>query len=262
MSKRMAATDPHNLWTEYKKHNTIESRNELILKYSYLVKRVVSRLTYINNPSNPSLDMEDLISYGILGLIDAIERYDPSRNVKFETYATFRIKGAIIDQLRKQDWVPRSLRTKTKQLSEAIDAVEKELGRSASDQEIAQTLGVSVEELRKTMVEVHSFAVASLEEQLYEIASSLAVPSRYDDPEHVVQANELKRYLAKAIEELPEREKMVISLYYFEELTLKEIGMVLGISESRVSQLHTRALLKLKNKLSRIKSDLLEGELA
>nr|PZN10832.1 MAG: FliA/WhiG family RNA polymerase sigma factor [Caldicoprobacter oshimai] len=261
MSKRATATDLRNLWTDYKKHNKIESRNELILKYSYLVKRVVSRLIH-TNLSNPSLDMEDLLSYGILGLIDAIEKYDPTRNVKFETYATFRIKGAIIDQLRKQDWVPRSLRTKTKQLSEAIHAVEKELGRSASDQEIAQTLGVSVEELRRTMVEVHSFAVVSLEEQLYEVANSLTVSSQYGDPEHAVQVNELKRYLAKAIDELPERERMVISLYYFEELTLKEIGMVLGISESRVSQLHTRALLKLKNKLSRLKNDLLEGELA
>ena len=262
MSKKVAATELQNLWSEYKKHSTIESRNELILKYSYLVKRVISRLTFVNNPSNPSMDIEDLVSYGILGLMDAIEKYDPSRNVKFETYAAFRIKGAIIDQLRKQDWIPRSLRTKAKQLSEVIDAVEKEMGRSASDQEIAKTLGVSVEELRKTMLEMHSFAVVSLEEQLHEIASSLAASSRYDDPEHVVQVNELKRYLAKAIDELPEREKMIISLYYFEELTLKEIGMVLGISESRVSQLHTRALLKLKNKLARIKSDLLEGGLS
>jgi len=258
MSKKVAATELQNLWTEYKKHSTIESRNELLLRYSYLVKRVVSRLTFVNNSS---LDMEDLISYGILGLMDAIEKYDPSRNVKFETYATFRIKGAIIDQLRKQDWVPRSLRTKTKQLCKAIDEVEKE-GRTASDEEIANTLGVSVEELRKTLVEMHSFAVVSLEEQLHEIASSLVASRRYDDPEHVVQVNELKGYLAKAIDELPEREKMVISLYYFEELTLKEIGMALGISESRVSQLHTRALLKLKNKLMRIKGDLLEGGLA
>jgi len=262
MTKKMAVTEIQNLWTEYKKHNTVEYRNELILKYSYLVKRVVSRLAYISHSSNPSLDMEDLISYGILGLMDAIEKYDPSRNVKFETYAAFRIKGAIIDQLRKQDWVPRSLRTKTKQLSQAIDAIEKEMGRSASDQEIANTLGVSVEELRKTMVEMHSFAVVSLEEQLYDIAGSMATSSRYDDPERVVQVNELKAHLAKAIDELPERERMVISLYYFDELTLKEIGMVLGVSESRVSQLHTRALLKLKNKLNRIKSDLWEGGLA
>ncbi|MBM7581406.1 RNA polymerase sigma factor for flagellar operon FliA [Caldicoprobacter guelmensis] len=258
MSKKVAVIDPRNLWIEYKKHNNIEFRNELILRYSYLVKRVVSRLAFA---STSSLDVEDLISYGILGLIDAIERYDPSKNVKFETYATFRIKGAIMDQLRKQDWVPRSLRIKYKQLAEAVDAIEKKLGRSANDKEIAQALGVTVEEVRKTMLDVHSLAVVSLEDQLFALAGSVGVFGLEDDPERVAQANELKRHLAQAIDELPEREKLVISLYYFEELTLKEIGMALGVSESRVSQLHTRALVRLRNKLSKWGIDLMGGEL-
>jgi len=258
MSKKAAVSNLQNLWMDYKKHNNIDSRNELIIKYSYLIKQVVYRLV----PSNCSaIDVEDLFAYGVLGLIDAIERYDPSRNVKFETYAVFRIRGAIIDELRKQDWIPRSLRLKTRQIGEAIDLAEKRLGRAARDEEIAEILSISVEELRKIMGEIHSFTVVSLDEQITETVNAIRASSWQYNPEHATQINEIKKILANAIDGLEEKEKVIINMYYFEELTLKEIGKVLGVSESRVSQLHTRGLIKLKNKLGRLKKDLLEGEL-
>jgi RNA polymerase sigma factor for flagellar operon FliA len=243
------------LWVDYKRYNNIDSRNELIVRYSHLVKQVVYRLGFAYHSA---IDVDDLISYGIIGLIDALEKYDPSKQVKFETYAYFRIRGAIIDELRKQDWVPRSLRQKAKKIERTIDLIESKLGRQAKDEEIAQYLSISVDKLQNIMGELHSSIIFSLDEQIVERAGTIkAISNESGDPQQLIGTKEVKEILGHAIDELPERENKIISLYYFDELTLKEIGLVLGISESRVSQLHTRALMKLKNKLERIKNILL-----
>jgi len=243
---------------DYKTNRNIDIRNKLIEKYSYMVKQVVYRLTA---EGYTSIEIDDLISYGTLGLIDAIEKFDPAKNVKFETYAVLRIRGAIIDGLRKQDWFPRSLRQKSRQIGETIDTIERKTGRPAKDEEIARHLNIPVDQLRKTMGDIHTFSVVSLDEQIYETVKSQKILSRdSDNPEKIAHRNEIKKILANAIDELQDNEKMIISLYYYDELTLKEIGKLLGVSESRVSQLHTRALLKLKNRLNMIRNDLLEGE--
>ncbi len=223
-----------------------------------MVKQTVYRLIA---EGYSRVETDDLIGYGTLGLIDAIDKFDPEKSVKFETYASLRIRGSIIDGLRKQDWFPRSLRQKSRQIGQAIDLIEKNTGRPAKDEEIARHLNIPVDRLRKAMGDIHTFSVISLDEKISEAINERVSSAAYsNDPEIAAQQNEIKRILANAIDGLQENEKMIVSLYYYDELTLKEIGKLLGISESRVSQLHTRALLKLKNKLSVIKDDLMEGE--
>ncbi|HWQ24410.1 MAG TPA: RNA polymerase sigma factor WhiG [Gaiellaceae bacterium] len=249
-----AADEMRAMWLEYRRSRDRALRDRLILSYAPLVKFVAGRVS-ASLPSH--VDEQDLVSYGLLGLIGAIERYDPSREIKFETFAMARIRGAIIDELRSLDWVPRSVRTRARQIERAIAALEKELIRAPTDEEIARRLGVSPEELDASLLEISRSSVAALDElwspsgtgdqiSLIDTIEDETGPS----PEVTLEETEVKEALAEAISSLPEREKLVVTLYYYEELTLREIGEVLGVTESRVSQLHTKAILRLKAHLS------------
>jgi RNA polymerase sigma factor for flagellar operon FliA len=250
----VAAADTQALWQEYRKSGDQELHDRLILTYAPLVKFVAGRV----GASLPAhVDEQDLVSYGLLGLIGAIERFDPAREIKFETFAMARIRGAIIDELRSLDWVPRSVRTRARQIERAIAALEKELMRAPTDDEIAKKLGVSEEELDSSLLEISRSSVAALDELWSPSGGgdSIALIDTIEDesgpdPEMSLEANEVKEALAEAISDLPEREKLVVTLYYYEELTLREIGEVLGVTESRVSQLHTKAILRMKAHLS------------
>lgn len=236
-----------NLWEAYSKTKAADIREELILKYTYLVKFVAGRL-YASYGSN--VEFEDLVSYGIFGLIDAIDKYDIARGVKFETYAQLRIRGAIIDQLREIDWLPRSVRQKSKEIEKAYYELENKLGRPATDEEIADSFGLSLEDFQKKIQSITTYSIVSLDdllEQNREVISS-EEDKQIETPESAVESNEVKQILIDTIDSLPEKEKKVVSLYYYEEFTYKEIGRLLDISESRVSQLHTKAIIRLKNK--------------
>jgi RNA polymerase sigma factor for flagellar operon FliA len=204
------------------------------------------------------VDEGDLVSYGLLGLIGAIERYDPDRDVKFETYAIARIKGAIIDELRAMDWVPRSVRARAREIERAIADLERQLLRAPTDEEIAKKIGITEEELEESLTEISRSSIAALDE-LWTISSSggdqvalidTIEDTEAPDPQSSLSATEMREAIGEAIARLPEREKLVVTLYYYEELTLREIGEVLGVTESRVSQLHTKAILRLKARLS------------
>jgi len=242
------------IWKKYQETRDPALRETLILMYSHLVKYVAGRL---NIYFGSNVEYEDLVSYGVFGLIDAIDKYDMNKGVKFETYASLRIRGAIIDSIREMDWVPRSLRQKCKELEKAYWEVENELGRSATDRDIAEKLNISVEELHKLLNEVNVTSPISLEdflEQNYEIGVEPTSGKRQDRPEYEAELNELSEILGNAIDKLPEKEKMVLTLYYYEELTLKEISAIMKVSESRISQLHTKAIMRLRGKLARQRS--------
>ena len=249
-----AADETYNLWQEYRATKDQHVRDRLILTYAPLVKFVAGRV----GASLPAhVDEQDLVSYGLLGLIGAIERYDPDREIKFETFAMARIRGAIIDELRSLDWVPRSVRTRARQIERAIQVLERELMRAPTDAEIAQKLGVSGDELEESLREISRTSVAALDELWSPSGSGdqIALIDTIEDesgpdPEFSLEQTEIREALAEAISGLPEREKLVVTLYYYEELTLREIGEVLGVTESRVSQLHTKAVLRLKARLS------------
>ena len=234
------------------------SREEIVHKYLHLVKYVAGRIS-INLP--PNVEINDLINDGILGLIDAIEKYDDDRGVKFETYAITRINGAILDALRALDWVPRAVRQRARELEKVYQELEIEFGRAASEDEVANRMGLSVKELDTLMQKVRGTAVLSLEEFLpnergYEIP---LLDTLRDDGSEVtsnVEAREIKEALIRAVDDLPPQERTVISLYYFEGLTLKEIKGALGVSESRVSQIHAQAVIHLRTKLRALKNDL------
>lgn len=237
------------LWDEYAKAKSPEIREKIILEYAPLVKLVAGRLSmYLGY----NVEYEDLVSYGVFGLIDAIDKYDSMKAVKFETYASLRIRGAILDQIRKMDWIPRTIRQKQKKIDAAMKEIETAKGRAATDEEIAQSLGLSEDEYTSWQSQMKITGVVSLNEFM---ESGCEVPTqpneqrRFDSPEEVVEKEELKKVLAQALELLTEKEKKVILLYYYEDLTLKEISNVLEVSESRISQLHTRALQKLKAKM-------------
>ena len=250
--------ESENLWIDYCKTRDINVRNQIILKYVYLVKHVVNRMW---GSYSHLKQMEDLVSCGVIGLMDAIERYDLARGVKFETYAYFRIRGEIIDQIRKSDWVPKSIRMQAKKIEQTMILLEDKLGKQPSDQEIADHMSIRIEDIQKIMGQSHSLSVVSLDEHLLDSTSSSAlVADKTESPERLAADNEMREVLSKAIETLTDKEKIVLSLYYFEELNLKEIGAVLGVSESRVSQIHTKALLRMKNKLVRHKESFFEEE--
>jgi RNA polymerase sigma factor for flagellar operon FliA len=242
------------LWKLYKSQSgSPQHREKLILHYLHLVKYVVNRLP-ITLPV--SVSPEDLMSYGTLGLMEAVERFDPGRGLKFETYAVTRIRGAIIDQLRSQDWIPRGVRKRSKELGETMTRLEQELGRRPTDEELAAALGVTREKLR-TMLADSNNLILSLDETWSKDASEgnvslidMVEDIHSPDPQGEYEAEELRTRLAKAIDSLPEREKLLIALYYHENMTLKEIGEVISVSESRVCQLHAQAILRLRNKLN------------
>ena len=239
------------LWTEYDKSRTPELREKIILEYAPLVKLVAGRLSmYLGY----NVEYDDLVSYGIFGLIDAIDKYDYAKEVKFETYASLRIRGAILDQIRKMDWIPRTIRQKQKRIDAVCKDIETRLGRSATDEEIASELGISDDEYLEWQSQMKITNVVSLNEYMEQGAEVPAegnqfTTSRFDSPEENIEKEELKKVLEESLEQLTEKEKKVILLYYYEDLTLKEISNVLEVSESRVSQLHTRALQKLKTKM-------------
>ncbi|MGM0443711.1 MAG: FliA/WhiG family RNA polymerase sigma factor [Fibrobacterota bacterium] len=243
-----------HLWKEYKDHNSRVAKDKLLVEYSSLVKYIAGRMAY---SLPPSVDRDDLHSAGIMGLIRAVETFEPDRDIKFETYASHKIRGAILDDLRALDWVPRSIRKKSRDLQKAYAELAENLGRHPYDDEVCEHLGLTEKEYKKMLGEVAPTTILSLEE---------ALPSRggdskdlklidtiedteSDNPLSVLGYKEVKRVLKESIQELPEKEKLVIALYHFEELTLKEIGVVLNISESRVSQIHSKTILKLRGNI-------------
>ena len=243
-----------NVWLEYRRTKDLALRDRLILTYAPLVKYVAGRL---GSGLPAHVDEGDLVSYGLLGLIEAIKRYDPDRDVKFETYAIARIRGSILDELRALDWVPRSVRSRAREIERAIAELEARLGRAPTDDEIAAKIGVTPEELDESLTDISRSSIAALDElwSVSDAGDQVSLIDTIEDqggarPAEALDETETKELLADAISRLPEREKLVITLYYYEELTLREIGEVLGVTESRVSQLHTKAVLRLKSRLS------------
>lgn len=237
------------LWEDYSRLKTPELREKIILEYAPLVKVVAGRLSmYLGY----SVEYEDMVSYGVFGLIDAIDKFDMKKEVKFETYASLRIRGAILDQIRKMDWIPRTIRQRQKQIDAAMKDVEQSTGREATDEEIAAKLGISGEEFLEWQSQMKVNNIVSLNEyveQGSDIPSDKNVTGGFESPETVIEKSELKEILEEALELLTEKEKKVVLLYYYEELTLKEISHILEVSESRISQLHTKALQKMKTKM-------------
>ena len=242
----MKTVDKDKLWKDYQKKPTRELREQLIIEYSQLVKLVAGRLSmYLGH----NVEYDDLVSYGIFGLIDAIDKFDADKNVKFETYASLRIRGSILDQIRKMDWIPRTVRQRQRKLDEAVKQIEAQTGRNASDDEIAQVLGISPDELLNWQSQLKVSNLVSMtefEENGTEPAMDTTYNSHFTQPEEVVEKEELKKTLVEALDALTEKERRVIELYYYGEMTLKEISKILEVSESRVSQLHTKSLFKMK----------------
>jgi RNA polymerase sigma factor for flagellar operon FliA len=244
-----------SLWRDFKDTGDTSLRERLILHYSPLVKYVAGRVG-VGLP--PNIEQADLVSYGIFGLIDAIEKFDLERAIKFETYAISRIRGAIIDELRSIDWIPRSVRYKAREVEKAYAALEAKLRRTPTEQEVADELSISTTELRAIFGQVSFVNVLALDELLNtggEKGDKLSLvdtlqDSKAEDPVQAFEAEEMKYLLAGAINTLPEREKIVVTLYYYEGLTLAEIGQVLGVTESRICQMHTKAVLQLRGKLA------------
>ena len=225
-----------SLWEEYIKTRSPKIREQLIVEYVPLVKVVAGRMgMYLGY----TVEYDDLTGYGIFGLIDAIDKFELTKGVKFETYASLRIRGAILDQIRKMDWIPRTLRQKQKKLETTMGQMETELGRTPTNEELAAALEMTQEEL----------SLDEYLEQGSEVRVETGNKSAFLQPEQVMERQDLKRLLAEAINSLTEKEQKVIALYYYEEMTLKEISNILEVSESRVSQLHTKSLRKMKEKL-------------
>jgi RNA polymerase sigma factor for flagellar operon FliA len=240
-------------WRRYKKTHCARAKEVLILEYLPLVKYVAGRLA-IGLP--PSVEIDDLIGSGTIGLLSAVERYDPSRDNKFSTYAIARIRGSMLDELRSMDWIPRSVRKKARRIEEAYARLENRLRRPASDEEVAGELGVPVQEFREMLDEVRGTSLVSLDDFMnpadggstMKIHDTVEDHSRID-PASSLEVEKTRKILEGALDGLPDRDRLVIVLYYYEELTLKEIGETLGVSESRVSQIHTKAILRLRGRL-------------
>lgn len=241
----MKSTDKEKLWDEYRQKPTQALREQLIIEYSQLVKLVAGRLgMYLGH----NVEYDDLVSYGIFGLIDAIDKFDLTKNVKFETYASLRIRGAILDQIRKMDWIPRTVRQRQKKMDDAIKQIEMRTGKTATDEELAKELGLTEDELGNWQSQLKVTNLVSLNE-FEESGTEPAIDHRhahFSQPEDVVAEDELKKTLVDSLNLLTEKERKVIELYYYEEMTLKEISKILEVSESRVSQLHTKALVKMR----------------
>ena len=241
------------LLEEYAQSKSPELREKIILEYAPLVKVVAGRLSmYLGY----NVEYEDLVSYGIFGLIDAIDKFDHMKEVKFETYASLRIRGSILDQIRKMDWIPRTIRQKQKKIDSVIREIEQETGHAASDEEIAQALGISDDEYEDWQSQMKITGLVSLNEYMEQGSDvsqdySRHTTAQFVSPEENIEKEELTKVLGEALELLTEKEQKVITLYYYEDLTLKEISNVLEVSESRISQLHTRALQKMKTKMGK-----------
>lgn len=245
------------LWTKYKETKSIAIRDRLIRQYMPLVKWVAGR---ISTGMPESVDFDDLVGFGQFGLLDAINKFDIDKGVKFKTYATTRIRGAIFDELRELDWVPRSVRQKSREIEDTIVDLETKLGRAATDAEIADAMNMTEDEYQNVIMKVSGTSVLSLNDVWYSgdnnehmtIGESIEGSSSLN-PDVIVEREEIRKVIIQAINELPKNEKMVIVLYYHEDLSFKEIGQVLNVSESRISQLHTKANLRLRAKLTSIR---------
>ena len=245
----MKEVERKKIWEKYTKNPTQEMREQIIIEYEPLVKIVAGRLSmYLGG----NVEYEDLVSYGVFGLIDAIDKFDTNKDVKFETYASLRIRGSILDQIRKMDWIPRTVRQRQRKIDEAIKSLEARTGKTPTDEMLAEELGVSGEELLSWQSQLKVTNVVSLNE-FVESGNEPVMDAkgnfRFAQPEEVIAETELKRMLKDAMQLLTEKEQKVILLYYYEDLTLKEISRVLEVSESRISQLHTKALQKMKKKM-------------
>lgn len=244
----------NDLWARYQLSRDVRIRDEIVKQYAPLVKYVAGKVS-ANLPS--SVEYDDLVGYGIFGLFDAIEKFDPQKQVKFKTYAVTRIRGAMYDHLREMDWVPRSVRQKAKEVEQAVMMLEAKLGRPASDSEIASSIGMPDDEFSRLMGRISSTAILSLNDiwntggdsEKMCIGESIESPRGFS-PDFSVEKEEVRRVIVQAINELPEKEKKVLVLYYYENLTLREIGQILEVTESRISQLHTKAIIRLKAKLT------------
>ncbi|MBA3267739.1 MAG: RNA polymerase sigma factor WhiG [Acidimicrobiia bacterium] len=248
------------LWEEYKSTGSVEARNRLVLHYSPLVKFVAGRVSS-GLPRN--VDQADLVSYGMFGLIDAIDKFDLERGFKFETYAISRVRGSIIDELRSIDWVPRSVRAKARSVERTYAKLENELRRTPTDAEVAAAMGLSEDDLQALFARISFFGIVALEETLSvgpDRADAATVGDTITDPGMgpvvAFEKEETRQMLVAAINRLQEREKVVLALYYYENLTLNQIGQVLGITESRVCQIHTKAVLQLRSKLGQSQREL------
>lgn len=247
------AADLEAVWTRYKKNPGQKERDQLIVYYAPLVKYVAGRIAS-GLPQN--VDQADLVSYGMFGLIDAITKFDPDRGFKFETYAISRIKGAVLDELRSIDWVPRSVRAKAKSVERAMTKLESTLHRAPTDEEIAEELDMDLDQLLAIYNQISSLGLVALDEMLsfgsggesLTLGDTLA--DRHDGPGGMYERVEMRQMLAEAINRMSERAKIVLTLYYYENLTLAEIGNVLGVTESRVCQIHTKAVLQLRSRLA------------
>jgi RNA polymerase sigma factor FliA len=243
-----------DLWAAFKRSGSRRARDRLILHYSALVKYVAGRVS-VGLPA--TIEQSDLVSYGIFGLLDAIEKFDPARQVKFETYAISRIKGAIIDELRSSDWVPRSVRTKARSVEDAYIRLEAELFRTPTDAEVAAELGITEADLHEVFNQISFIGLVPLDGVLSGTSGDRdstttvgdMIPDSRESPVAAFEVEEMKRTLASAINRLAEREKVVLTLYYYEGLTLAEIGEVLGVTESRVCQIHTKAVLQMRSRM-------------
>jgi RNA polymerase sigma factor for flagellar operon FliA len=241
-----------NLWQKYTSKPDPATREKLIMEYLPLVKYVVGRMA-VTLP--PTVDSEDLMGYGVMGLISAIERFNPERGFKFETFAVSRIRGAIIDELRSQDWLPRSVRQKAKEMEATIRQVEHQLGRTASDEELATAMGIKVDDLPRSLSEIVAPVLSlddlvSMGDEGQKLSWLDTLPDDRVGPAAAFDQEEMVEILGQAIEALPERERLLITLYYHEGLTLKEIGQVLSVTESRVCQLHSQAVGRLRTKIN------------
>jgi RNA polymerase sigma factor for flagellar operon FliA len=248
------AADIEKIWDAYIKDKNPAVKEQLILHYAPMIKYVVGRMSiYVGS----AVDFDDLVSYGIFGLIDAIDKFDYRKGAKFETYAGLRIRGAVLDGLRSLDWVPRTLRQKSRQLDEAYSRLEAELGREPTNIELAGKLGVPAEEIDEEIKKSSLMALISLDDYLegnHETGATQPPDDNYETPENLFEHKELKEMLIDALQKLTEKERLVTTLYYFEEMTLKEISKIMEVSESRVSQIHSKAMLKLRARLGRFKS--------
>lgn len=249
MSAELANETTNRLWQSYKRHRNEDAREQLIKLYLPLVKIVVGRLV-IGLPAH--VDRDDLISAGVMGMLDALEKFDHQRGIKFETYATARVRGSILDFLRAQDWVPISVRQKAKKVEALLAELEQKLGRPPSDMDMATAMEITLEEYFTLLKEINGYSLFSLDE----MAGSVWIEDSNVEasPSNLAETAEIKATLAAAIDRLPEKERLVVALYYYEGLTLKEIGFTLGLSEGRISQLHTKAILRLRGALSRRKN--------